>query len=144
MENNLFTHFKYDDRLPLPSQKELTLLALQVWGEARGEEYEGKIAVAFVAVNRSLQKRSTIARELLRPKQFSCFNQDDPNFPKLKRAHETKEWKSCFNAALHVYAGSVSDPTNGANHYYNPSVCAPDWAAGQSGKLIGNHMFLKL
>jgi len=52
------------------------LYALCIWTEARGEMYEGKVAVARVIANRMAQRYEsdgTIAGTVLAPNQFSDF-----------------------------------------------------------------------
>ena len=47
--------------------------------------------------------------------------------------------------ASDVLEGRVSDPTLGADHYYNPSAASPDWQyAGVQTAVIGDHVFRKL
>ncbi len=65
------------DRLTEPQ-----LLARCIWGEARGEPIQGKLAVAHVVLNRVKAQSyygKTIRDVILKPWQFSCFNENDPN-----------------------------------------------------------------
>lgn len=132
---------------------EESLLATLVWGEARGESFRGKIAVAYVVLNRCKKRKTKIHDEILRNirtksgktiYQFSCFHPSDPNYSKMKSAHKTDEWKDCLAASRGVISGLFSDPTNGANHYWNPNVVTPKWSIGVDYKEIGNHRFIKL
>lgn len=61
----------------------IEIIALTIYGEARGEPIEGQIAVGFVIRNRFYSdqtKYKTYNQVCLEPKQFSCWNQDDPNY----------------------------------------------------------------
>jgi hypothetical protein len=71
----------------LPEKK---LLALMIYGEARSNSFEGKVAVASVAMERVDYVESIIGKEngilrkvLLKPKQFSCFNETDTQYDEL-------------------------------------------------------------
>lgn len=58
---------------------ELNYLICTVYGEARGELLEGIVGVTNVIKNRSIASRKTYKDVVLAPRQFSCWNQDDPN-----------------------------------------------------------------
>ena len=56
-------------------------MAKTVWGEARGEDKEGRIAVASVILNRKNKQGwmgKTIIDVCLKKWQFSCWNENDP------------------------------------------------------------------
>ncbi len=129
----------------LRKQKELTLLAMCIYGEARSEPYEGKLSIAFVAVNRVEEKSwygRTLKDVLLKPYQFSCFNRNDPNYPKLF-IPKRKEWIKCFKAAWNAYSALTEDPTAGANHYCRYDI-SPPWINMMEFKTrIGHHEFYK-
>lgn len=60
----------------------LCLAIATIRGEADGEPFEGKVAVAKVLRNRMRLKYAsdgTVAGTVLRPQQFSMWNTDDPN-----------------------------------------------------------------
>ncbi len=62
------------------------VMALTIYGEARGEPTEGKIAVGSVILERVDHRDwdgKTIHEVCLKPWQFSCFNLRDPNREKL-------------------------------------------------------------
>ena len=70
---------------------DIDTLARTLYGEARGESRQGKIAVACVVLNRVKRKKmcgwrdingyrvATVAATCLKPWQFSCWNKNDPN-----------------------------------------------------------------
>jgi hypothetical protein len=63
------------------------LLALTVYGEARGETKYGKMAVCSVILERVDHRKwdgDTIQEVCLMPYQFSCYLPGDPNFKALK------------------------------------------------------------
>lgn len=63
------------------------IMGLTIYGEARGETTQGKIAVGSVILER-VDKQGwmgkTIHEVCLMPYQFSCFLPSDPNFQALK------------------------------------------------------------
>lgn len=132
---------------------DLELLALLVWGEARGESDEGKRAVAHLVMNRLKLKRygKTLKEVILKPAQFSCFNLGDPNRPKLEKLARNREDKEvldykllnkCEVIASAVLSGNDHDNTFGSTNYFNPEKAAPKWAKKMIKKTtIGKHDF---
>ncbi len=126
-----------------------------IFGEARGQEYNGLIAVAYVVVNRLQQNPKrwgvTVADVCTKPKQFSCWNAGDINRQKLLAASESNpEFVRCGGAAAEVLLAVREDPTNGANHYHTIARPAgakqwpPAWAAKMTVTAsIDDHVFLK-
>lgn len=120
-------------------------MARTIYGEARGESRLGQIAVAHVILNRSKSDKwfgGTVEEVCRRKWQFSCWNSDDPNLPKLRMVDLGDEaFRSCMFAALGAINGWFPDPTGKATHYHAKSV-NPDWAKGQKPtKTIGVHKF---
>jgi spore germination cell wall hydrolase CwlJ-like protein len=127
----------------------MTTAALTVYGEARGEGDQGKIAVAWVIKNRADNPRwwgSNISEVCLKPSQFSCWNPGDPNRKLLEapRTRRTKAFSGCWYTVFHVLRGVPEDPTDHADHYCTLSS-SPHWAKGKSPvATIGNHHFYRL
>ena len=67
---------------------DLNVLAQTIWGEARQEGTKGMIAVGNVVKNRAEANKKMFGQGIrgvaLKPKQFSCWNEGDPNREKLK------------------------------------------------------------
>lgn len=119
-----------------------------VWMEAQGEPPLGKLAVAYVLLNRLRTGRwgTRVGEVCLAPKQFSCWNHDSPTRKRLARVDErTGPWLACERAVVSALGDSEPDPTGGALHYYNPSVVAPSWDADKSKPrvTIGAHVFVR-
>ena len=135
-----------------------TLLACTIWGEARGEDLLGKLAVASVVMNR-LKRRNLgqdgVAKIVLAKWQFSCWNEDDPNAEKMVNPvkHGTAVvWDVCATIAALALAGLTADPTRGATHYCTNNLwqtkqgqwySADEVAKGRTvlTAVIGNHTF---
>lgn len=152
------------------TRRDLVILALTIWGEARGEPLDGRRAVAWTVRNRveaDLYQDGKVdwwgegvAGVCLQPWQYSCWNQvhqgqsqrermlrfllaDD-----LSRAELTAEAAQnpivgeCMAIAEEVLEGRVPDPTRGATHYYATWIPEPKWAQGREpSALIGPHRF---
>lgn len=142
--------------LPYAEQDTLTLLAMLLWGECRGESADGKRAVANVVRNRVLlspKYGDGWVRVMLRPFQFSCFLTADPNASKLLRPTEhgsLETWQECGEVAEQVFGGTQPDPTNGATHYCTIAaprlthVWPPAWTwAMQARGTVGAHAFFR-
>ena len=71
-----------------------------LYGEARGYSFTEKLAIAFSAINRvndgMKYNGETLKEVILAPYQYSCFNNFDVNFKKVKNPekYEPKEWKN--------------------------------------------------
>jgi spore germination cell wall hydrolase CwlJ-like protein len=127
--------------------RDVNILARTIWGEARGEEQLGRAGVAAVVLNRLKRGQpdrfgATIADVCLKPKQFSCWNSDDPNLEKLKRLDETdRHFRACIEIAERAVNGTFSDPTNGSDHYHKVGV-SPAWSEEKEpAVVIGVHKF---
>lgn len=129
------------------------LLARMIFGEARGCSDKEKIAVAYTALNR-VEKKSWYGKDLkgviLKPWQYSCFNENDPNREKLKdpETQEPVAWKRCLEIAKGVLNKEYADPTRGATHYFNPRYADPYWKNSPNMTQIGQignskHLFLR-
>jgi spore germination cell wall hydrolase CwlJ-like protein len=139
----------------LPVLDDLTLLAATVYMEASGEPFEGKLAVAWVVVNRDKYSPDPgVADVVLKPWQFSAWNTDNPQRAALQRVMTSgaQVWVDSMKAAAAALFGLLPDPTRGANFYLNPVLTRkirggtlPDWYdAGKVTVTIGHHEFLKL
>lgn len=130
-------------RLPVPgltieNQPDDVLHAMLVWGEARGESREGKLAVAYVAVNRALKWERRLASVILRPWQFSCFNPNDPNREKLLHPEQhgsLATWEECWLLAEAARGRLEPDPSHGATHYTVVSLWGSE-AVTAGGKFL--------
>ncbi|MFY9279761.1 MAG: spore cortex-lytic enzyme [Caldicoprobacterales bacterium] len=109
------------------------LLARAVHGEARGEPYLGKVAVAAVILNRVADPRfpNTIAGVIYQPGAFTAVSDGQINL--------TPDEES-LRAARDALNGW--DPTYGAIYYYNPAKATSSWIWSRPVHLvIGKHHF---
>ena len=123
---------------------ELLVCAKTVFGEARGESAAGQRAVAHVIRNRlAAQPKYGVgwAGVALRPRQFSCWNENDPNLAKLQKADVERSagLRACLISFLEAL--DEADFTHGSLHYHTLTV-SPRWAAGKHPALrLGGHLF---
>ncbi|MCE0464918.1 cell wall hydrolase [Pseudomonas uvaldensis] len=135
------------------SERDRDILARTLWAEARGEGLAGQIAVAWTIRNRVEDGKTKswwgegYAGVCLKPYQFSCWNQNDPNYPFLSGAKPIppKQIAQAQRAADLVISGAEPDITKGATHYYATTMPKPPaWAAKATQTLrLGNHIFFK-
>jgi len=111
------------------------LLARCVNGEARGEPYNGQVAVAAVILNRIADPAfpKTVADIIYQPQAFSSVNDGQINLPPSS---------SALRAAQEAVSGS--DPSGGAVFFFNPAKTKNKyiWSRPEI-KQIGNHIFTK-
>ena len=122
-----------------------------VIGEAANQGTIGQQAVAAVIKNRMDAGKQGAQDVIFAPNQFEPWNN-----PKTRATLEaidptSKQYQDILNNAVRpVMAGTAKDPTGGATHFYSPTTQkalgrdAPDWAAGQTPTVIGQHNFYKL
>src|ERR1044071_5970090 len=99
---------------------ELSILALCVWREARGEPDNAKLGVAWTVVNRARKPGwwggPDITWVITHPFQYSSFNPNDPNATKFPQTTD-ESFKECLEAADGAHSSLYLDPTKGATHY---------------------------
>lgn len=134
--------------MPIEDQPEPAVLAMLCWGEARGESVVGKLSVLHVVRTRALKRDTSMKAEALRRKQFSCFNEDDPNRAGMLFAHSAKPatWAECALVVELFLANVTLDPTKGATHYFvtkmdHPPAWGPGHADWVEHIVIGHHTF---
>lgn len=124
---------------------DLEILARTIYGEARNQPELGKQAVACVVMNRVKIGGwwgDTVRDICLKPFQFSCWNENDPNRAViLAVANSDFVFAECLSIAGTAIAGTLADPTGGADHYLVRGTQAA-WAKNLSPiASIGAHDF---
>ncbi|MBR4003891.1 MAG: spore cortex-lytic enzyme [Clostridia bacterium] len=115
------------------SSSDLYLLAKCVHAEARGESYQGQVAVAAVILNRvkSPDFPNSIAGVIYQPWAFTAVHDGQINLEPNQTA---------YNAARDAMNGW--DPTYGSLYYYNPATATSKWIySRQTVVQIGKHVF---
>ncbi len=116
---------------------DVQLMARAINGEARGEPYEGQVAVGAVILNRVKDSRfpNTIAGVIYQSGAFTAVSDGQINVP-------IEEGSTVVKAARDALNGW--DPTNGAVYYFNPDTATSDWIWSRPLiKTIGKHRFCK-
>ena len=109
------------------------LLARLISAEARGESYEGQVAVGAVVMNRIAHPSfpNTMSGVIYQRGAFSCL--DDGQFDKPVA-------QSAYQAARDAMNGY--DPTGGAIYYFNPATATSKWIWSRPLLVtIGKHRF---
>lgn len=115
------------------SNSNLYLLSCCVYGEARGESYTGKVAIAAVVLNRvkSSSFPNTISGVIYQAGAFTAVSDGQINLG-------TND--ECTRAAQDALNGW--DPTYGSIYYYNPKTATNSWIRSRPVVVtIGNHVF---
>lgn len=114
---------------------DIQLLARAINGEARGESYEGQVAVGAVILNRVKHPSfpNTIAGVIYEPGAFTAVSDGQIN-------HPIDENSTVYKAARDAMNGW--DPTNGCIYYFNPNTATNKWIWSKPIiKTIGKHNF---
>jgi len=115
------------------SNGDLDLLARLISAEARGEPYEGQVAVGAVVLNRVEHPSfpNSVAGVIYQPGAFSCL--DDGQF-------DQPVAESAYRAARDAMNGW--DPSYGAIYYFNPVTATSQWIWSRPLIVnIGKHRF---
>ena len=115
------------------SSQDVNLLAKVISAEARGESYEGQVAVGAVILNRVAHPSfpDTISGVVYQNGAFSCVNDSNWYQPVADSA------KRAAQDALNGW-----DPSGGAVYYYNPEKTNDKWIRTRTVvKVIGHHYF---
>jgi len=118
-------------------REDLMLLARLIHAEARGESFEGQVAVGAVILNRVSSPyfpktiREVIYQKSSRVYQFSPVGDGSINLEPNEKA---------VQAAVQALQGT--DPTGGALFFYNPDISRDQWIRTLPVMTrIGNHVF---
>ena len=126
------------EKLIIPSSittEEKDLLARLVHAEAKGEPYNGKVAVALVVLNRVKDKRfpETIKEVIYEKKQFQPVDNGSINKPADEQA------KMAVMEAL-----ALQGQDNQSIYFFNPDKTGDTWLRTKKvTTVIGNHRFAK-
>lgn len=112
---------------------DVALLARLISAEARGEPYNGQVAVGAVVLNRMKHPSfpNTMSGVIYQPGAFSCMGDGQFNQPVAD---------SCYRAARDALNGW--DPSGGAIYYFNPATATSKWIWSRPTiVVIGKHRF---
>src|SRR5699024_6860788 len=100
------------------SQNDIKLMANAVYGEARGEPYEGQVAVAAVILNRvkSATFPNTVSGVIFEPRAFTAVA-------------DGQIWLTPNEQAEKAVLDAINgwDPTGNAEYYFNPDTATSGW-----------------
>ncbi len=138
--NFLFVSYKDNNNVQAQSSNstsDIQLLARAINGEARGESYEGQVAVGAVILNRVKHSSfpNSIAGVIYQPGAFTAVSDGQINVA-------ISEDSTVYKAARDALNGW--DPTNGCIYYFNPNTATNEWIWSRPlVKVIGKHRFCK-
>jgi N-acetylmuramoyl-L-alanine amidase len=113
----------------------LKLLAQLIYGEARGESFEGQVAVGAVVLNRyySGEFGNSISSVIFQPGAFTAVSDGQYYLTPDATAYEAAQ------AALDGW-----DPSGNAMYYWNPKTATNKWIWSRPViKTIGRHVFAR-
>ena len=116
---------------------DIQLMARAINGEARGEPYEGQVAVGAVILNRVKDSRfpNSISGVIYQPGAFTAVSDGQINAA-------ISEGSTVYKAAQDAMNGW--DPTSGCVYYFNPQTATNKWIWSRPMTVtIGKHRFCK-
>lgn len=121
--------------------RQVEVLALNMYHEARGEGSDSMQMVAEVTLNRVEHPRypDNVCSVVYQRRQFSWTHMKKDHTP-----YETEVWEEALEIAENLLLGEIEMFDNGATHFLNPNKVSriPSWTQvfEQVGR-IGNHVF---
>ncbi|WP_442600888.1 spore cortex-lytic enzyme [Paenibacillus sp. KN14-4R] len=117
------------------SEEDINLIANAVYGESRGEPYEGQVAVAAVILNRvdSASFPNTVHGVIFQPLAFTAVA-------------DGQIWLTPNETAKRAVLDALNgmDPTDGCLYYFNPKTATSKWIWSRPQfKTIGEHIFCR-
>ncbi|WEG14979.1 spore cortex-lytic enzyme [Pullulanibacillus sp. KACC 23026] len=117
------------------SENDIKLLSNAVYGESRGEPFEGQVAVAAVILNRVKSSKfpDTVSGVIFQPGAFTAVQ-------------DGQIWLTPNDTARKAVLDAINgwDPSLGALYYFNPDTATSSWIWGRPQILkIGKHIFTK-
>ena len=119
------------------NSSDIQLMARAINGEARGESYEGQVAVGAVILNRVKSSKfpNTIAGVIYQSGAFTAVADGQINQPIAENSTVYKAARDAMNGW---------DPTGGCIYYFNPNTATNKWIWSRPHvKTIGKHRFCK-
>jgi N-acetylmuramoyl-L-alanine amidase len=117
---------------------ETRCLAKAIYYEARGEPWQGKVAVAITTLNRVRDPRfpKTICRVVFQPYQYSW------TLDKTRRITNKQDWDEAVFVATLTKHTLYKLPHNFPALYFHSAKVRPPWRHKQTRiTQIGNHIF---
>lgn len=117
------------------TENDIQLMANAVYGEARGEPFEGQVAVAAVILNRINHPDfpNTVYGVIFEPRAFTAVADGQIYLTPNENA------KKAVREAINGW-----DPTLGCIYYFNPDTATSAWIwTRQQMMTIGKHIFCK-
>lgn len=141
--------------IPENLDENLVYLAGFIKAEAGNQSYQGKIAVAYVILNRAGGPSGNIKGVLTVPYQFSCYipyhtvEKYLQEYTLMTEAQRSQD--ACWRVATEAYYGTAANPIGTMKYYCNPKYCS----AGETEQwekiykrndedeilIIGDHVF---
>lgn len=117
------------------SDNDMKIMANAVYGEARGEPFEGQVAVAAVILNRvkSPSFPDTPSAVIFEPRAFTAVA-------------DGQIWLTPNESAMKAVKNALSgwDPSGGCTYYFNPDTATSGWIwTRPQVKKIGKHIFCR-
>ncbi len=117
------------------NNNDLNLLSHLVYGEARGEPYNGMVAVAATVMNRVADSRfpNSVSGVIYQSGAYTCVADGQINLGYDDSA------KKAAQDAINGW-----DPTSGCIYYFNPNTATSSWIWSRPQVMtIGKHIFCK-
>ena len=137
ISTNIEISTKPETQIIRAKPQDIECLAKNIYHEARGEPFQGQVAVALVTVNRlsSGLFQKTICETVYAHKQFSW------TLDKNKRVRDSKAWATAVKVATAVLTKRIYEPKFNAV-YFHANHVSPKWAKTKTiTAKIGNHIF---
>lgn len=141
------------------SEEQVECLTVNIYHEARGENLQGQIAVAYVTLNRVHSERfpDTICEVVYQARYSKWWWDNHQRKVPVKnrcqfswycdgRSDKIADWKAYAraNAVAHAVLSNIYEDTTGGALFYHTHQVNPYWSEHlQISAVIGNHLFYR-
>lgn len=123
-----------------PNSSSYDCLVCNCYHETRGENLEGKIAVAKTVLSRAQSNAfpDSVCRVVYQPSQFSWTFDSYGNNINAREPGDRQALRDCRAAS----DTAIDEGANGLLYFYNPRKVTPSWARRMTScGRVGNHVF---
>jgi len=129
------------------TREEVEILANVLFSETKDiEDAKNIVNVILNRTKRPERFGATVSDVVFSPNQFSGVGSNEWNKAASKKFDSKEEaiYKQLYQVAYLAATGKLEDTTGGADHYFNPKIVKPKWAAKMRKTAeTGSHAYYK-
>ena len=138
----------WEIRQDLLTSVEIEILAKTIYGEARKETHDVRLAIAWTILNRVRSKNwrgESVVDVCQYPFDYPSWHKEKELLLSLKKENGDKQYLLIYQMIESLADGKYTDPTNGCTTYCLHTKRMPKWTVPLEAEVkIGRYLFFKL